>query len=235
MGRCSRCVLANSYNAPVLNGNPDIDEVYAYRKLKHLGAGGEVFSALAERVGLIWMLRRKKMDLVILAAGPQDKRGAGLAKFLNAGLVLCSAPAMGGQHEVERIFTVARQLGIHGPIPPVGITPVKKAIARVREAILNAGLNARHPFIGVHISARRITQRWRAERFADLIVALCEKQGAAAMLFWSPGPENHPQHPGDDTNAKIVIDFVGRKAKLISLRVQFPAPWGVHFWSCLRF
>ena len=31
--------LVNSYNATVLDRNPDLDEVFVYRKLKHLGPG----------------------------------------------------------------------------------------------------------------------------------------------------------------------------------------------------
>ena len=41
--------LVNSYNAPVLDRNPDIDEVFAYQKLKHLEAGESAPDALRVR------------------------------------------------------------------------------------------------------------------------------------------------------------------------------------------
>jgi len=30
--------------------------------------------------------------------------------------------------------------------------------------------------------------------------------GASFMLFWSPGDENNPLHPGDDNKAKAIMD-----------------------------
>ncbi|HRE18743.1 MAG TPA: hypothetical protein PLW86_17010, partial [Rhodocyclaceae bacterium] len=38
-------VLANSYSAPVLAGNPDVDAVLVYRKAKHLAPGESVLAA----------------------------------------------------------------------------------------------------------------------------------------------------------------------------------------------
>ena len=35
-------VLANAYNAPALQHNPDIDEIFAYQKRKHLPATDSV-------------------------------------------------------------------------------------------------------------------------------------------------------------------------------------------------
>ena len=71
------------------------------------------------------------------------------------------------------------------------------------------------PLIGVHISARRPSQRWPADRFAELIIALNQRHGAATLFFWSPGAENHPQHPGDDAKAATVIARVGKDALLL--------------------
>ena len=207
-------VLANSYNAPVLQGNPDIDEVFAYRKLKHLGGDEGVIASLAGRAAMLWRLRRRKLDLAIVAAGDQDIRGERLAKLLSPARVVRSAGPTAGQHEVERAFSAVRSLGYKGPIPPLCVIPRTAPVARVRSAINQAGL--KRPLIGVHISARRATQRWPAEHFAQLVNTLHEKHGAAVLLFWSPGAENHPQHPGDDGKAQTVMHLVGDKAALLA-------------------
>lgn len=208
-------VLANSYNAAVLNGNPDVDEVYVYRKLKHLGGGSSALSALAEKVGLMWKLRRKKLDLVVLAAGCQDTRGAQFARILAPGRTLLSQPAANGKHEVERTFSAARLLGIEGSIPPLRVIPDEIALDRAREAIKRAGLASTRPLIGLHISARRIAQRWPAKRFAELAIALRAQHGAATMLFWSPGDGNRSQHPGDDDKAAAILELVAGLAPLV--------------------
>ena len=59
--------LVNSYNAAVLDRNPDLDEVLVYTKLKHLEAGRSVLGALAGRIGDLWRLRRRRLDCVVLA------------------------------------------------------------------------------------------------------------------------------------------------------------------------
>ena len=211
-------VLANSYNAPVLDGNPDIDALFSYRKLKHLKTGNTALGtlgALAGRASMLWTLRRRKLTLAIVAAGVQDKRGARLARLLSPGRVVLPPAPLPGEHEVEHTFAAARMLGIEGPIPPLRVTPGTAAIASAGEALRRAGLEGRHPLIGVHISARRHAQRWPAERFVELILALHTRLGAATVLFWSPGLENHPQHPGDDGKAATIIARVGKDAAML--------------------
>ncbi|MBS0337381.1 MAG: glycosyltransferase family 9 protein [Proteobacteria bacterium] len=206
-------MLANSYNAPVLAGNPDVDAVFAYRKLKHLGKDESLIAALAGRAAMLWDLRRRRLDLAIIAAGELDTRGERFAKLLSPGRTVRSAPPAAGQHEVERTFTAARALGCEGPIPPMKVVPGALPEGRIRSAISKAGLKS--PVIGVHISARREAQRWPAERFAHLVRTLRKLHGAATLLFWSPGGEDHPQHPGDDGKAKAVMDLVGGEAALL--------------------
>jgi ADP-heptose:LPS heptosyltransferase len=207
-------VLANSYNAPVLAGNKDVDDVHPYRKLKHR-ADMNVISALAGRVSQLWALRCKRFDLVVVAGGAHDRRGKALAKIVSAGKIACSDLPVVGQHEVERTFTAARVLGVEGDIPLLSITPDRESVDHAREAIHHAGLVGVRPLVAMHISARRPLQRWPAEGFANLAIALHEKHQAATVLFWSPGASNHPEHPGDDEKAKRIVDLVAGKAPLI--------------------
>ena len=50
--------LVNSYNAEVLRGNPNVDHVFVYQKLKHAGNLASRFKALNQRLKLIAQLRR---------------------------------------------------------------------------------------------------------------------------------------------------------------------------------
>ncbi len=208
-------VLANSYNAPVLDGNPDIDAVFAYRKLKHLEAGGSALAALAERAAMLWSLRRRKLSIAIVAAGATDARGARLARMLAPARIVQPPTAVPGEHEVEHTFSAARMLGIDGPIPPLRVVPGAAAIGDVRAALHRTGVDGRRHLVGVHISARRPAQRWPAERFAALIVDLKQRLGAATLLLWSPGAEDHPQHPGDDGKAAAIVAAIGSDAAVL--------------------
>lgn len=208
-------VFANSYNAPVLKGNPDVDQVHVYSKLKHLGGNGGTIGALGARISMLWELRRRRMDLVIVASGDQDKRAARLASLLGARRVVCSEHAVPGQHEVERTFTAARQLDIQGPIPNLRIVPDAASVRGVRLEFERAHHYPACEVVGLHISARRTTQRWPAEHFAKLAIALHERRRAAVLLFWSPGGGDNAQHPGDDEKARQIQELTTGAARLL--------------------
>ena len=213
-------VLVNSYNAPVLAGNPDIDAAVAYRKLKHLDAGDSAFAALAARAASLWRLRRMRLDAVVLATPGAAMRGLALARWLkpasiagfddgsrDARLLDLRVPlaSLQAPHEVEKVFALARLFGIEGNPPPLVLRPRPEEVERAN-AKLAAGSG---PAVAVHVSARRARQRWPASRFAELIRGLAEKHGARVLLLWSPGPADHPQHPGDDAKAAEIVVLLG--------------------------
>lgn len=209
-------VLANSYNAPVLAGHPDLDAVYAYRKGKHVDAG--LLALAGERIGLVLELRRRRLDSVVLATTAYQPRTLRLARLLApehiVGFVEERAPraidrpvplaGTEGEHEVDRVFRLARAFGVEGPPPPLRIAVDATEAARVKSALAARGF-AGAP-IGIHLSARKPSQRWPTDRFVALIHALHERLRAEFMLLWSPGPDDHPQHPGDDEKASEVIE-----------------------------
>ncbi|MBA3903108.1 MAG: glycosyl transferase family 9 [Rhodocyclaceae bacterium] len=212
--------LVNSYNAPVLAGNPDVSEVLVYRKAKHREKGESALAVYAERARLVWRLRRMGIDDVILAAPARQSSALRFARWIAPRRVL------GGRdsplpHEAEKVFAVLENYGIAGPPPPCRIVPDPAAVARMR-AQLPAAWRGRR-LIGVHISARKPSQRWPAERFAALIMALHGRPGQggsmsdavpalgrpgggapAFLLFWSPGEADNPLHPGDDDKARQI-------------------------------
>ena len=197
--------LVNSYNAPVLHGNPDVSAIFAYRKLKHREAGETVLSNVWTRYRLVAALRRMKLDYVILAGNAA--RASGLARALGAksvvGLAAPGTPAAPaqGSHEVEITFRLARALGITGPPPAPTVIADDAAVARLRRD-LGTRLAGAGRLIGIHISARKPSQRWPIERFAEVIRAVTRPAGAGVLLFWSPGPETDARHPGDDEKAR---------------------------------
>jgi heptosyltransferase-3 len=102
---------------------------------------------------------------------------------------------LAGLHEVERVFALAPQLGLDGEIPPLKVIADATLVERARAAFAPGG-----PKIAVQISTRRPAQQWPPERFVELVRRL-DGLGATTMLLWSPGPRDHPRHPGDDEKA----------------------------------
>jgi ADP-heptose:LPS heptosyltransferase len=203
--------LVNSYNAAVLTHNSDVDEIHVYTKLKHRAPEQNAFAILWQRARLLLRLRRMKFDYAIVAGdGASAARALRFVRLARPRHTLVSndfgtaAPAAAFSHEVEHVFRLLGALGIG---PPAGATHVYPAAADQEEVerLLRARGWERHRRIGVHISARKPSNRWSAENFVQLIKLIFREQHTVFLLFWAPGPEHHPTHPGDDEKARAIL------------------------------
>ena len=213
--------LVNSYNAPVLAANPDVDHVFAYTKVKHRAAEETALGVLWARMKLLWCLRRVGYDLAILANDGDTARALGLVRWLAPKRVLRFARSgetvsdwvrpkpVAPCHAVEiaNSLLTALQMPAREWAAVVRATPQSaEQASKQLHASLVEGYG--RP-IAIHISARKPSQRWPVEHFAALMQALNREQNACFMLFWSPGAEDNPLHPGDDGKAKALLQAVG--------------------------
>lgn len=215
--------LVNTYNRDVLANNPHLDCVYAYGKAKHRGEGESLVRTYGNRVRLLLELRRRRFDYAILAAPGFQPRSLRLAKWAGAKHIVgftegvaraesaIDMPVWYGdpvsRHEVEDVFRLLAPLGIGGLPPALQLVPEAALAAAMRSSVA-ARLRGDGPVIGIHISARKPSQRWPVERVAALIAALGERHGARFILLWAPGSERNPMHPGDDEKAKKLVGSV---------------------------
>lgn len=215
------CALVNSYNVAVLENNPDIDEIYAYTKAKHRAAGTSAFKVYWERLKLFARLRKEQFDYAIIGGAHFLPRGLRLARMIRPRHIIgfteqgkkgiqhidtpipytLDAPL----HEAEDIFRLLAPLAITGAPPPLRVTASDVEMTSARAQLSAHGWTAGQTVIGVHISARKPSQRWSAENFVELVRRLQQSENAVFMLFWSPGDENNPLHPGDDNKARQII------------------------------
>lgn len=219
--------LVNSYNAPAIAGSPHLDAIFSYTKGKHT-AGESALSAHLRRLKLLWQLRRKRFDYVILPNGGFAERALNLARWLKPRHIIgfvnhlgqgrgINVPVLHGdggkRHETEDVFRLLEPLGISAPIPPLTVVAEKNLTESLRQALPEAVRAGKGPLLALHISARKEKQRWPVERFAELARRLHVEYGARFLVFWSPGDENNPFHPGDD----------GKAARLLELLADLPA------------
>jgi ADP-heptose:LPS heptosyltransferase len=214
------CALVNSYNAAVLQGNPDIDEVFSYTKAKHRPTGQSVAGVYFDRIKMLAKLRAMRFDYAILAAPGFQERSLLLARMIgprhilgftertkrasrhvDTGVPFVFLPHL---HEAEDVFRLLQPLGIIGTPPAASVYADKAEAGRAHSLLAQVGEGARLT-IGIHISARKPSQRWPIERFSKLIRSLQEQHDARFMLFWSPGDEQNPLHPGDDGKALKIM------------------------------
>lgn len=210
------CALVNSYNLPVLLGNPDIDETFAYTKAKHRPAGQSLFGVYRDRLKTIVRLRSMRFDYAILAAPGFQPRSLAFARLIaprhivgysEAGNRACrpidiDVPYLpdSALHEAEDVFRLLAPLGISGAPPTARVFPLAAECAAVAARLPPAALR-----IGIHISARKPSQRWPVQHFVELMRRLHRKSACAFVLFWSPGDAANPLHPGDDAKAREIV------------------------------
>ncbi|MBI5912393.1 MAG: glycosyltransferase family 9 protein [Betaproteobacteria bacterium] len=215
--RAHIAALVNTYNRQALEGHPDVDAVYAYAKAKHRLPGQSRAAIYRDKLLLLLKLRAQRFDYVLLAAPHPGASALLLARWIAPAHIAGYAEPTGSVdltlphstedalHEVEQVFRLAKLFGIESA--PGKLSMAVDAAARER---VSAALRPRDPvrkLIALHISARKPSQRWPAERFAELMHAL--GQEADFLLLWSPGAADHPQHPGDDAKAQAIMDAAG--------------------------
>jgi ADP-heptose:LPS heptosyltransferase len=224
--------LVNSYNAPVLVGNDDLDAVFVYTKGKHADSWWGSVVARYELVRLYLRLRRMHFDDVILAEPTYTPRNIRLARFIigkpwsspkrrvigfehddgtNAGLdIVVSKSAMEGLHQAQIMLRIADAYGVTLPVGAMGDTPCcRVGLPKTPTAAGITAVGLTKPLlvrlhIGLHISARKPSQRWSVEAFAALATQIQQAGAVKFSVFWSPGAADNALHPGDDEKADVL-------------------------------
>jgi ADP-heptose:LPS heptosyltransferase len=94
-------------------------------------------------------------------------------------------------------------MGLDYAAPPCRIMADSVAAEGIRSR-LNAAFPRPRRVVGIHISARKPSQRWPAQAFAALARQLAA-DGSVCLLLWAPGSSEDPQHPGDDEKAAQIM------------------------------
>lgn len=224
--------LVNSYNAEVLRGNPNLDRIFVYQKLKHAGGIAGRFKAIIERLKLIAQLRCWKPDVTILAKASYDRHGLNFARQIGAKNIIgfvpddlstakglpdiqLPTPEFTALHEVEAVNQLLAPLGISDALGPLQVFTDQSTVNRIAARLPVAAKR-----IALHISAREPERRWGIENFIGLTKHILETQPEAQiLLFWSPGKADDPHHPGDDEAAAQLIQAV-HSERLIPMPMQ---------------
>lgn len=211
-------VLANEYNWQVLEGSPEIRRVWVYRKAKHRKQGESALAIWWASLKLLLNIRREKYDYVFIGSPGFQSSAARFARHAGARCIVgydhpgnhvdlgLPAEQAGQGHEVEAAVRLASLLNL-----PIDEIPSPRILP---QAELRAGYGRSlgdwpGSTVAIHISARKKSQRWPAERFSALIREICQGHGGRVLLFWSPGAENDPLHPGDDAKAASILEACG--------------------------
>ncbi len=193
--------LVNSYNAPLLEGNPYLDSVHVYTKSKHRPDAG-LAALVRDRLTLVAGLRKGRYQTVLHAGGRARAEMRAIMRLAGIPEQIEDQGADGPLHEVERVYGLLQALDIVGPPPSPHLALAPQTVAAARETLGQRGFGQA---IGLHISAREEENRWPLGNFADVIRRGAE-HGHRFVVFWSPGDTSRPEHPGDDERARELLD-----------------------------
>ena len=219
--------LVNSYNAPVLDGNPDVDAVHVYTKLKHRLPGQSPLGIVLDRLRMMRDLRREPFDYIVLASAGFNRHALRFARQLGRRHIVgfangdepgarhitirVPAKAYAELHEVQVLELLARAMGVPVADGPLRIFPKAERVRAWQERLPELADPAR-PWIAVHISARERERQWPRQRWRELIDRLVAT-GVGVLVVWAPGPQSDPRHPGDDEKAaQLLSQFSGDRS-----------------------
>ena len=211
-------LLANDYNAWVVDGNPDIDQRWVSRRVRHEGRVS--VTAAVHHVMQDLALRRARFDWVIVANGDDSPRAIsrGLAIRGMRCVAYCNdasryprlsdpLPVRGAMHESDRMVGMLAPLGIAPPpqaLLPSYLLPANAA-AFAHGWLANQGLHA-SGYVVLGLGARRPKKQPSVEQVLRWSAHFKESLGLETVFMWTPGSSDNALYPGDDDVAQPVLD-----------------------------
>ncbi|MDW8468601.1 MAG: glycosyltransferase family 9 protein [Burkholderiales bacterium] len=210
-------LLANDYNAWVVEGNAHVDRVWVYRRVR---AGRRVSLAAAwQTLRLEAALRAERYDWVIVANGDESPRAIGRALRARGArtVAVCADPARyrrlsdplapePGRHEIERLLSLLVPLGI---APPERADDPRYVLPERSAAFARAWLAERRlapgGYIVLGLGARRAKKQPSTAQVLAWSAHFKRAWGLETVFMWTPGRADDPLYPGDDEVAQPVL------------------------------
>ncbi|MDO6386151.1 glycosyltransferase family 9 protein [Uliginosibacterium sp. 31-12] len=225
-------VLANTYNAWVIDGNTDVSRVWSYQRVKE---GGRIhWRAAFAQLRQTLALRAEEYDWVIVANGDASHRAIKRAAWLGGCNLVSYTDAKNTHrkvnhpleiprqiHEARRMANLLTPLGITLPeeLPPLRFHLPAEAQTFATQWLAEQGL-APGGYLTLGLGARRAKKQPTTEQIIRWTRHFHEAWGLKTVFMWTPGKSDNPMYPGDDETAQPVLD-----AKL---------PWLVPFRGPLK-
>lgn len=210
-------VLANDYNAWVLAGNPHVDRLWVYRRVRH---GGR--ASLGAAWDWLWQrraLRRERFDWVIVANGDESPRAIRRGLSLRGGRTVarCADASMypgltdplppdAAGHEMDRLLALLAPLGVPAGSAPLPSYVLPEASAEFAKRWLAGRGLAPGGYVVLGLGARRPKKQPSTAQVLAWSAHFRRQWGLDTVFMWTPGASGNPLYPGDDDVAQPVLD-----------------------------
>ncbi len=234
-------LLANDYNAWVVAGNPHVDRVWVYRRVRNAGrlSLGAVWQWLWQSLAL----RRERYDWVIVANGDESPRAIRRGLSLGGARIVARCadaskyprltdplPPGVSSHEIERLLALLAPLGIS--LPAEKLFPTYKLPKECSTFALNwlagRGLTP-GKYVVLGLGARRPKKQPSTAQVLAWSAHLKQRWDLDTVFLWTPGKSGDPLYPGDDDVAQPVLDAVshGHAPQIHPFRGPLPEALGL--------
>jgi lipopolysaccharide heptosyltransferase II len=205
--------LVEASAAPVLRGNPHLDELMVVPKRSGVG---RVRDDIAIAVGL----RRRRFDLAIdLHGGPRSAWltwASGAPRRIGYTIkgrswmythVVARAADLAPRHSVQNQWDLLGPLGTPDPDPardPVEMVEDGAAASRLDRRLREAGIRPDDPLVMVHVSANNPFRRWPADSFSSVVAELARRDHTRRIVVFS-GPSDAAAAAGITAQARAAL------------------------------
>ena len=215
-------LLANDYNALVVAGNPHVDRVWVYRRVRN--AGRVSLGAAWQWIWQSLALRREHYDWIIVANGDESPRAIRRGLSLGGARTVARCadaskysrltdplPPDVSSHEIERLMGLLFPLGLKNPdrktYPSYTLPDASAAFAR--SWLAGRGL-VPGKYVVLGLGARRPKKQPSTVQALAWSAQLKQRWGLDTVFMWTPGKSGDPLYPGDDDIARPVLDAASR-------------------------
>jgi ADP-heptose:LPS heptosyltransferase len=189
------CVLAAPFPAGILEGLPYVDKVLVWRPEGLLAALKTANGLRAENFDLVidpYCGHELRTALIAFLSGAPFRAGydiAGRGVFFD----LPVDPSAGKGHFVDEAFGVLKAVGVAGRASDPELRVADRGEAEARAMLAGSGAREGDLLVSVHPGGHYPSQRWPAQRFAEVIKALIAAHKARIALI---GASSEPEAAG---------------------------------------
>ena len=210
-------LLANDYNAWVVEGHPALARLWVYPRVRHDGRLRA--SAALAHLPLAWKLRRARFDWAIAMGGEESPRAVRRAIASGARRVVAYAthatrygdrltdplPIPSAGHEIARMMALLAPLGIEAGarVPAPQYRWPAEADAYARRWLNGRGL-VRGGYVVLGVGARFACKQPTFEQIVRWSARFHAQWHLSTVFLWTPGRDDAPLYPGDDALAARV-------------------------------
>jgi len=211
-------LLANDYNAWVVDGNADIDRRWVYRRVR---SGSRVsIAAVVQFMAQGFVLRRQRFDWAIVANGEDSPRAIarGLSVRAARTVAYCADASRYSRltdplalqpqlHEMDRMLAMLAPIGIEPPGVPIFPQYVLPGDAAdfARGWLAGRGLQSGR-YIVLGLGARRPKKQPSTAQVLRWSAHFKQNWGLDTVFMWTPGKSDNALYPGDDEVAQPVLE-----------------------------